>query len=74
MPRRREDAVAEGVFGVDVGALLPVSLVRLDSVVKGVSGEVVNDRPPKKRDGWPARESVIRCNLYHSVVPRGMSK
>ena len=43
---------------MDVGALLPVDLVGLDSVVKGFAGKVADYRPPKERDGWSAREFV----------------
>ena len=46
-PTKREDAVAEEVFRVDIWGLLPVSLVGLYTVVQGVAGEIADYRPQK---------------------------
>ena len=53
-PTKREDAAAEGVFGVDVRGLLPVSFVGLDAVVERVAGEVADDRPQEDNVFGPA--------------------
>ena len=62
-PTKRENAVAEGVLGVDVRRLHPVDHIRSYAIVHRIAGEVADNGAPKDRDGWSARESVIRCNL-----------
>ena len=64
-PTKGEDAVAEGVFCVHIRRLHAVDLVRLNMVVKGVSGEIADYRPPEEKDGWSAQEPVKWRNLYN---------
>ena len=59
-PTKREDAAAEGVFGVDIWGLLPVLLVRLDAVVKGVASEVGDNRPQEDNVFGLAQGPLLR--------------